>query len=98
MSAPGVGVVTATSFVATVDRVERFESAHQLETYLGLVPGEWSSAEKQQRGVITKKGNGRMRWLLVSSQMPGKTAASNFTRFDLNPNTGEPPPRSGPGS
>lgn len=67
MSAPGVGVLTATSFVATVDRIDRFERAHQLESYLGLVPGEWSSAEKQQRGAITKKGNGRMRWLLVEA-------------------------------
>lgn len=67
MSAPGVGVLTATSFVATVDRVERFESAHQLESYLGLVPREWSSGEKQQRGAITKQGQGRMRWLLVEA-------------------------------
>ena len=67
MSAPGIGVMTATSFVASVDRVERFESAHQLESYLGLVPREWSSAEKQQRGAITKQGNGRMRWLLVEA-------------------------------
>ena len=47
MSAPGAGALTATSFVATVDGVERFESAHQLESYLGLVPREWSSGENE---------------------------------------------------
>ena len=35
---PGVGPVTATSFVATVDGSERFRGAHQVDAYLGLVP------------------------------------------------------------
>jgi len=64
---PGVGPVTAATFVATVDRVERFAGAHQLEAYLGLVPRERSSGEKQCRGRITKAGNGRARWLLVEA-------------------------------
>jgi len=45
--------------------VERFEGAHQVECYLGLVPGERSSGERQHRGPVTKTGNSRMRWLLV---------------------------------
>src|SRR4029453_5257892 len=56
MTVPGVGAVTAVRFMAAVDRVERFESAHQLESYLGLVPGESSSSERQQRLSITKAG------------------------------------------
>lgn len=67
MTAPGVGPVTAVAFVATVDRVARFENAHQLESYLGLVPREWSSSETQRKGSITKAGNTRMRWLLVEA-------------------------------
>jgi transposase len=35
---PGVGPVTAASFVSTIDDVTRFESAHHVEAYLGLVP------------------------------------------------------------
>src|SRR3989442_1622452 len=58
-TAPGVGPVTAASFVATVDKVERFRSAHHLESYLGLVPREWSSGEVQRKGHITKAGNTR---------------------------------------
>jgi transposase len=67
MTAPGVGPVTAVAFVATVDRVTRFRNAHQLESYLGLVPREWSSSETQRKGSITKAGNTRMRWLLVEA-------------------------------
>jgi len=66
-SVPGVGPVTAAAFVAVVDDVGRFRSAHQLEAYLGLVPRESSSAERQQKGRITKLGNSRVRWLLVQA-------------------------------
>lgn len=67
MSAPGVGPVTAAAFVATLDRVDRFAGAHQVESYLGLVPSEDSSADARRRGQITKAGNPRMRWLLVQA-------------------------------
>jgi len=66
-TAPGVGPVTALSFVATLDRIQRFRGAHQVESYLGLVPREWSSSETQRRGPITKSGNSRTRWLLVQA-------------------------------
>lgn len=66
-TAPGVGPVTATAFVATLDDVTRFAGAHQVEAYHGLVPTEYSSGEKQRRGAITKAGNPRMRWLLVEA-------------------------------
>lgn len=46
-SVPGVGPITATAFVATVNDVNRFSGPHQLESYLGLVPSEKSSGERQ---------------------------------------------------
>lgn len=61
---PGVGPITATAYVATVDDVERFGGAHQVASYLGLVPSEDSSAGYRRRGPITKAGDARMRWLL----------------------------------
>lgn len=64
---PGVGTVTALAFVSTLDEVRRFSSAHQVESYLGLVPSERSSGEKQRRGRLAKTGNCRMRWLLVEA-------------------------------
>ena len=67
MTVPGVGPVIAVCFVATLDRVDRFRGPHQVESYLGLVPREWSSSEIQRRGRITKAGNTRMRWLLVEA-------------------------------
>ena len=66
-TAPGVGPLIATAFVATLDEAGRFGGAHQVESYLGLVPSEHSSADRHRRGHITKAGNPRMRWLLVQA-------------------------------
>lgn len=64
---PGIGPVTAAAFVAALDDVTRFPSAHQVQAYLGLIPREHSSGERQHRGAITKQGNTRVRWLLVEA-------------------------------
>jgi len=77
-SAPGVGPVTAAAFVATIDQVARFKSAREVRSYLGLVPSESSSAERQHRGAITKTGNRRMRSLLVEAAW----CVLNSTRAD----------------
>ena len=45
----------------------RRASRRPLQCYLGLVPREMSSGEKQHRGRITKSGNARARWLLVET-------------------------------
>lgn len=62
---PSVGPVTAATFAAVVDDATRFSSAKQFCAYAGLVPREYSSGERQQRGHITKAGNRRLRSLLV---------------------------------
>jgi len=67
MTVPGVGPLTALRYVAALDDVTRFESAHQVESYLGLVPGEYSSSERQQRLSITKAGPRALRWVLVQA-------------------------------
>lgn len=64
---PGVGPVTAAMFVCTLDRPDRFGSARGVRGFLGLVPREDSSGERQRRGAITKIGNRRMRVLLVEA-------------------------------
>jgi transposase len=66
-SMPGIGPVTALAFVAALDDVTRFQSAHQVQAYLGLVPSEYSSGDRQLRGRITKRSDARMRWLLVEA-------------------------------
>lgn len=64
---PGVGRIVAASFVSVIDDAHRFRNAHQVESYVGLVPSEDSSGGKQRLGAISKKGNSYLRALLVQS-------------------------------
>lgn len=64
---PQIGPVTAVAFVATLDDVARFRTAHQVQGYLGLTPREYSSGDRRQRGRISKTGSPRMRSLLVEA-------------------------------
>lgn len=74
MSVPGVGPVTSLRFIAAIDEVGRFPSAHAVQSYLGLTPGENSSSERKQRTGITKAGPAAVRRTLTQ-------AAWNLRRF-----------------
>ena len=63
----GIDTVTAVSLVAELHDFRRFRSARELMSYLGLVPRESSSGERERRGSITKTGNGHARRLLVEA-------------------------------
>jgi transposase len=65
MTVPGVGPVTAVSFVAAIDDPTRFAHAHLVASYLGLTPGEDSSSERQRRTSITKAGPSSLRRTLI---------------------------------
>ena len=67
MTVPGVGPVTAIRFVATLDDATRFPTAHHVESYLGLVPGENSSSDRIRRTAITKAGSTALRRVLVQA-------------------------------
>jgi transposase len=63
----GIDTVTAVCLVAELHDFRRFRSPRQLAAYVGLVPSEHSSGEREQRGPITKSGNRQVRRLLVEA-------------------------------
>jgi transposase len=67
MSVPGVGPVTAIRFVAALDQISRFSSVSQVQSYLGLTPGENSSSDRVRRTSITKAGPAALRASLVQA-------------------------------
>jgi len=68
MTAPGVGPVVALTFQAVLDDPARFGGdAGRASAFVGLVPREDSSAERQHKGHITKTGPGELRALLVQA-------------------------------
>jgi transposase len=78
MTHPGVGPQTALGMVLTLGDVSRFESAKKVASYLGLIPGEYSSGNKQRLGHISKQGSPLMRFLLVEA---GQTAVRGDARL-----------------
>jgi transposase len=63
----GIDTVTAVSLIAELYDFRRFTSARQMMNYLGLVPRESSTGERERRGPITKAGNGHVRRLLIEA-------------------------------
>ena len=76
MTVPGVGPITAVRFVATLDDVKRFSTAHDVQSYLGLTPGENSSSSRVRRTRLTKAGPPQMRFLLVQAAWSALRCAS----------------------
>jgi len=64
---PGVGALTALAYVLVIGDVERFRCGKQIASYLGLVPTEESSGERQRLGHISKQGSALLRFLLVEA-------------------------------
>lgn len=63
----GIDTVTAVCLVAELHDFRRFHSPRHLAAYVGLVPSEDSSGEREHRGSITKSGNRHVRRLLVEA-------------------------------
>jgi len=67
MTHPGVGPITALAFVLVLGSPDRFGCGHQIGSYLGLIPCEDSSADRQRLGHITKQGSSLLRFLLAEA-------------------------------
>ena len=60
----GVQLITAATIAAEIGDFQRFAKAKHFMSYVGLVPREKSSGEREWRGAITKAGNSHVRRVL----------------------------------
>lgn len=67
MSMPGVGPLTSTTLVATLDDAGRFTKSRSVGAYLGLTPRQYSSGEIQRQGRISKAGPAECRAMLYEA-------------------------------
>jgi transposase len=63
----GVGVLTALTFVLTLEDPYRFEKSRSVGAYLGLVPARDQSGDRDPQRRISKEGDEMLRKLLVGS-------------------------------
>lgn len=57
MTVPGVGIITALGFVATIDDPTRFRRSASAGAYLGLTPKIYASGETMRVGKISRRGD-----------------------------------------
>ena len=63
----GVGPLTALTFILTIDDPHRFTTSRAVGAYLGLVPRQRASGQRQPQLRITKAGDQLLRRLLVGA-------------------------------
>ncbi len=63
----GISLVVAATLASELGDISRFEHPEELMAYIGLIPSENSSGDKQHKGSITKTGNTHVRKALVTS-------------------------------
>src|SRR5689334_4005455 len=56
----GIAMLTSVSIIAELGILSRFTTPRQLMGYSSLVPSEFSSGNRTQRGGITKTGNAHL--------------------------------------
>jgi transposase len=62
---PGVGPVTATALIGAIGNGSAFGRGRDLSTWMGIVPGEFTTGGKQKLLGISKRGNIYLRRLFV---------------------------------
>jgi transposase len=67
MSIPGIGEVTALTWVLEIGDVERFSSSRKAVSYCGLCSAQHESAGKEHRGPLSKKRNKHLQTMLVEA-------------------------------
>jgi transposase len=63
----GIDTLSAMILLAEIVDFQRFRRPRELMAYLGLVPSEYSSGDRQHRGALTKAGNSHARRVLIEA-------------------------------
>lgn len=86
------GVSTHVAMVLATELVDwrRFGTARQLAAYLGFVPRENSSGDRERRGAITKAGNAHCRHALIQAAWSYRYAPKVAAHLKLRQD-GQPP-------
>ena len=89
MAMRGFDLVAATTLLAEIGDLSRFDSPRELMGWLGLAPAESSTGDKVRRFGITKAGNARARRTMIESawcyRHPARVGSSKQARVAAAP-------------
>lgn len=83
-SIPGIGLITAITFLTEIENIDRFENTDHFAGFVGLVPNYRSSGERASDGEITFRGSNILRTSLIETSW---IAASLDPALSLSYNT-----------
>ena len=83
MSIPGIGVVTASSFIAAIEDPANFAKSRSVGAWTGLTTRRYQSGEVGYAGHISRRGDNHLRSLLYEAAMVilTRTAAESALRI-----------------
>jgi len=64
---PGVGFITAITFLTEVENIERFGNSDHFAGFIGLVPNRHSSGSKERIGEMTFRGQDTLKRAIIES-------------------------------
>jgi transposase len=67
LSVPGIGLMTAMTFLTQVGDISRFERLDHLCNYIGLVPTMYGSGEKMKVGKMIHRGRKELKIMLIEA-------------------------------
>lgn len=67
ISIPGIGLMTAITFLLQIGDISRFKLLDELCNYVGLVPRMYGSGEKMQTGKMINRGRKELKVMLIES-------------------------------
>jgi len=71
---PGVGPITAATFIAVIGDPGRFATSAKVASYIGLTPAMYDSGERERHGHITKRGSATLRSVLCEAAHQARRA------------------------
>ena len=81
MTHPGVGHVTALATEVFLGDPSRFSDGKTLASYVGMIPSEYSSGNRQRLGGLSKQGNPLLRFLWGEAAMHAVRRDPELRRF-----------------
>ena len=85
ISVPGISTLSAMTILIEIGNFSRFEDTNKLKSYVGLIPQEHSSGEKEIKTGITRRGNKFLKKIIIEAswvaRRKDKTLLSRYTKL-----------------
>jgi transposase len=79
MTVPGVGALTAVTYLVTIDDPKRFRNSRDVGAHLGLTPRKYASGEVDRNGAISKCGDSLLRTTLYQAALALLTRSGRWS-------------------